>query len=273
MTAALSDRPLAHIVRSGHGPEPALLLHCMLGRSKAMKKLMEQLADDLSMVAVDLPGHGGSPDWDPSRDYGDMTLEMAFEALDHPAHLIGHSFGAYIALRMAVEQPELVRSLTLIEPVFFVAAGEEATDVLDAHKDEAAQYLNAIAAGDLEAAARGFTAHWGSGDAWESLRPAAAEYMMARMPLVAATEGAILEDNAGLLPRLNGVAASCLLIEGANSPRVIAAVQAELARRIPQARREVVQGAAHMSPMSHPEEVAALIADFIKDQPRSAASI
>jgi lipase len=39
-----------------------------------------------------------------------------------PVHLIGHSFGATVALRLAIEAPERVASLTLIEPVLFAAA-------------------------------------------------------------------------------------------------------------------------------------------------------
>ena len=37
--------------------------------------------------------------------------------------LFGHSFGGTVALRIALERPDLVRSLTLVEPVIFAAAG------------------------------------------------------------------------------------------------------------------------------------------------------
>ena len=36
-----------------------------------------------------------------------------------PMDVVGHSFGGSIALRLALEMPELVKSLTLIEPVCF----------------------------------------------------------------------------------------------------------------------------------------------------------
>jgi pimeloyl-ACP methyl ester carboxylesterase len=47
-----------------------------------------------------------------------------------------------------------------------------------------------------------------------------------------------------------------LLVEGAESPPIIDAVQEELARRLPQARRLIVPGAGHMVPITHPDIVA-----------------
>lgn len=260
---------MTHVMRSGRGPEEALVLHCMLGRARSMDMLMARLADQLSMIAMDLPGHGQSEDWDPSRDYGEMCRDMAVGLLERPAHLIGHSYGAYTALRIAVDRPDLVRSLTLIEPVLFAAADQTAPDVLKAHKRTAGRYLGALAAGDLVTAARGFMAQWGGGAAWESLKPEAAEYLTARMPLVAESEGSILDDNGEVLPRLCSVTHPCLLIEGAQSPPVIAAIQSELACQMPQARREVVDGAKHMLPLTHANEIASLVAGFIANQPRS----
>jgi lipase len=47
-----------------------------------------------------------------------------------------------------------------------------------------------------------------------------------------------------------------LLVEGADSPPVIDAVQAALAARLPQAARMIVPGAGHMVPITHPDLVA-----------------
>ena len=52
------------------------------------------------------------------------------ETLGGPAHLVGHSYGAYVALLVARSVPSQVRSLALYEPVAF--------GVLDAVEDAAA---------------------------------------------------------------------------------------------------------------------------------------
>jgi pimeloyl-ACP methyl ester carboxylesterase len=92
--------------REGGSGEPALLLHCGLAHSGAWGPLMARLGDRLAMRALDLPGHGGT-DWDPSRDIQDQAVEDARAMLADtgPAHLVGHSFGGTVALRVGVEAP------------------------------------------------------------------------------------------------------------------------------------------------------------------------
>ena len=78
------------------------------------------------MRAFDLPGHGRSPDWDGVVEYQHLSTQIAASFVIEPVDLIGHSFGATVALRLAVEQPQKLRSLTLIEPVFFAVAARDA---------------------------------------------------------------------------------------------------------------------------------------------------
>jgi lipase len=54
------------------------------------------------------------------------------QAQGQPVDVIGHSFGGTVALRLAVERPDLVRSLVLIEPVFVAALLADRPDLKDA---------------------------------------------------------------------------------------------------------------------------------------------
>ena len=95
--------------------EPAVLLHCSLAHSGAWGGVMAALSDRLAMVAIDLPGYGAT-EFDRALDIQDQACETTIavlERLDAPAHLIGHSFGATVALRCAIERPELVASLSM----------------------------------------------------------------------------------------------------------------------------------------------------------------
>ena len=84
---------------------------------------------------------------------------------------------------------------------------------------------------------------------------------MERIHLIWAGVPALEDDAAGLLGpgRLEAVEVPVLLIEGGRTPAVIAATQAALAARLPDAGRVVIEGAGHMAPITHPEEVAAAI--------------
>lgn len=260
---------MTHFIRSGHGPEDGLLLHCMLADARALDGLTAKLAGDLTALSMDLPGHGQSEDWDKSRDYGEMTRDMAAGLLERPAHVIGHSYGGYAALRLAVDHPELVRSLTLIEPVFFAAAKHAEPAVFKSYEKIARGFMGAITVGDLVSAARTFTSLWGNGRPWESLKPAEMDYITQRMPLIAATDSGIWRDKAKIWERLDQVRMPCLLVQGGDAPPVMAAICSALGTQISDARHEVIAGAGHMVPITHAPDVAALIGAFIEDQPRS----
>jgi pimeloyl-ACP methyl ester carboxylesterase len=210
---------------------------------------------------VDLPGHGEAPDWDGTTDYGDAAFARAEAALGQGADvLVGHSFGAVTALRLALAHAGAVGRLVLIEPVLFAAA--RGTPAWDANAADFAPYLAAMAAGDRAAAARAFLALWGDGTAWEALPPPVRAGFEARIHLIAAGGPTLEDDRAGLLApgRLEGLAIPVTLVEGGDSPPVIAAIHAALAARLPFARREVVPGARHMLPVTHAAEVAAALA-------------
>ena len=106
--------------RFGIGSRPTILLHCSLAHSGAWVGLAEEMSPDLRMTAFDLPGHGRSADWDGVADYQYLSTQIAASFITEPVDLIGHSFGATVALRLAAEQPQKLRSLTLIEPFFLL---------------------------------------------------------------------------------------------------------------------------------------------------------
>ena len=60
---------------------------------------------------------GMSGEWRDQGDFHTIGTDIAKTFMDRPMDLVGHSYGGTIALRLALEVPELVRSLVLIEPV------------------------------------------------------------------------------------------------------------------------------------------------------------
>ncbi|MEM9585494.1 MAG: alpha/beta fold hydrolase [Pseudomonadota bacterium] len=260
---------MTHFIRSGHGPEDGLLLHCMLADARALDGMCAKLAGHLTSLSMDLPGHGQSEDWDRARDFGDMTCYMALGLLDRPAHVIGHSYGGYAALRLAVDHPEMVRSLTLIEPVFFAAAKHGDPVAFKAYEKAARPMVGAISVGDLTSAARSFTGQWGTGRPWESLKPAEMDYITQRMPLVAATDAGLRRDTGKVYDRLTELQIPTLIIRGAQSPEIMKVICETLAGQIPAAEYRTVEDAGHMVAVTRPADVADLIATFIDAQPRS----
>ncbi|SLN51790.1 Dihydrolipoyllysine-residue acetyltransferase component of acetoin cleaving system [Roseivivax jejudonensis] len=244
----------------GSGAAPALLLHCALAQSRAWAGLADALGDFWTATAPDMPGHGRSAPWDGKRDLHDLVTDIAASFLDRPAHLVGHSFGATVALRLAQTRPEAVRSLTLIEPVLFAAARDVAPDRFAANRAAYGPLDAAASRGDWQEAARLFTARWGEGD-WDDLPEAARERLAGQMPLTLSVGDVLNDDAKGLLaPGVpEAIAVPVRLIRGAESDPIMAAVHEGLAARLPGARASVIPGAGHMVPITHAEAVAEVL--------------
>lgn len=108
------------VARSGEGV-PVLLLHGFTGSSADWEPFRPALERLTAPIAVDLLGHGASDaPSDPARhaleaQAADLAaLLRSLEAA--PTHVLGYSFGARVALRLAVDHPDAVRSLVLESP-------------------------------------------------------------------------------------------------------------------------------------------------------------
>ena len=252
----------------GQGSRRALLLHCTFGHSGAWKELMSRLAPDLDMLAMDLPAHGRSGPRDFSRSWQSQSVAMAKDLAEQgaaPVDLIGHSFGATVALRLATENPSLVRSLTLIEPVFFSAARDAGDPSYEAHMKDHGTFYDLLVAGDYEGAARGFSEMWGGPISWADQDDAQRQYMIERIELIRDSGNTALGVGEDYVPleRLGRLDIPVLLIEGANTQPIISAVQRVLQETFSNATRVVVPGAAHMVPITHARAVEDALRPFM----------
>lgn len=251
----------------GGGSRKTFLLHCTMAHSGAWKGVITRLSDICDMVAMDLPAHGRSGAWDRSTTWQTQSTGMAVELLEKigaPADLIGHSFGATVALRIAVERPDLVRSLTLIDPVFFSAAKDagrqEFTDHMNLHHD----FHDLLEAKDYRGAAKKFSEMWEGGIPWDDLPEGVRTYQEERIMMIPAGGESLLGEGPDYIPlsRLAAITVPVLLIEGEKTDPVISAVQETLDRVLPDSQRVVIKGAGHMVPISHSGKTAEAIRGF-----------
>jgi lipase len=247
-----------HTRTYGQGPRKALAIHCTLAHSGTLAGLAGELSDLLTTVAYDLPSHGGSADWDGTGNLHDVATDMGLALLTEPTDLIGHSFGATVALRLAIAHPELVRSVTMIEPVYFAAALKDEPKLVGDALGTNQEFNDAWAAGDTYGAARAFNRAWGDGTKWDDFSDRARTYMAERIHFVAGSSAFLHEDSAGLLKddKFAGATMPALLIEGGASSEIAGVLNASIARRLPNAIRVRIEGAGHMAPITHPKDTA-----------------
>lgn len=243
----------------GDPDRPALALHCMMGTANAWEPVAERLGGMIDLRGFDMPSHGRSSAWDPAAgiDFHTTVTRIAAGMIDRPIDLIGHSLGATVALRIAVGAPDAIRSLTLIEPVMFAAAPRHSM------QDLAGSDLPALLeAGRDEEATAAFLAMWGGPGGIAALPPRVRQAAIAQIPLIAETNAALSQDVSNILRSggLEGIDAPVMLIAGEASPPVIHDIANALADRLQDVGVAEVPGAAHMLPITHPDQVAGLIA-------------
>lgn len=248
----------------GTGARNALMLHCSLGQASAWTPIAKGLSDQCTMTLVDLPGHGQSDPWDGEGDYHSLCTEVAATFLKEPTNIIGHSFGATLALRLARDFPQFTRSLTLIEPVLFALAFEGDQSLRQVYDQDHKAFFEAFQKGDMPLATERFIELWG-GNGWSRMPQHHRTYMIDRIGLVAATNGTLIDDNAGLTAEgvIEAITAPTLVIEAEQTVDIMRHITAQLGARLPNVTHKVIETAGHMVPLSHPETVTGEISRFL----------
>jgi pimeloyl-ACP methyl ester carboxylesterase len=230
---------------------------------------MELLAPRFRVLAPDSYGSGKSPDW-PSdrvislRDEAALIEPMLAKA-GAPLALVGHSYGAAIALVAALADPGRVRALALYEPTLFslLAAETPPTNEGDGILDAVARSSAALDAGDRDAAARHFIDYWMGEGAWqhtpESRKPAIAASVVnvRRWAHALTTEPAPLAEFRKLdIP--------VLYMVGKRSTASAHGVARLLTKALPRVEVMEFEKLGHMGPVTHPDAVSKAIEQFLE---------
>ena len=96
---------------------PLVVLHGLFGTLDNWQTVGKRLAEGRQVVLVDLPNHGRSPHVE-TVDYADQAAALASflaEQWMHEVDVLGHSMGAKVAMRFALDEPARVRSLIAVD--------------------------------------------------------------------------------------------------------------------------------------------------------------
>jgi pimeloyl-ACP methyl ester carboxylesterase len=103
------------------GGDPLVLLHGGVVDSGFYERNSEALAERFRVYSPDRRGHGRTPDVDGPMTFEagvDDTVALLEQLVGGPAHLVGHSNGAFIALLTALRRPDLIRKLVMVSGGF-----------------------------------------------------------------------------------------------------------------------------------------------------------
>ena len=219
------------------------------------------------IVALHSSGASGRQ-WDgwrkrlPARAICHTPDLIGYDAAGRPAggvHLIGHSYGASVALQIALRWPGHVRSLTLYEPVRF-ALLRDADAALWRGIVALGRDIDALTLqGRLDEAAERFVDYWSRSGAWQALTLQQRQAVAARMPKVCAEFEALFEDE---LPpaAYRQLRMPLRLLCGTRSPRPALRVTERLAQHCPGATLVRLDGLGHLGPI---EDAGRVLAQFV----------
>jgi pimeloyl-ACP methyl ester carboxylesterase len=117
-TAKLRTGPQIHYAETGEtGGEPVVFLHGWPDSSLSFSRVTPLLPPDVHTFAIDQRGFGDSDRSETSYGIPDFAADVVsfLDAVSiGRATLVGHSFGSFVARRVAISHPERVKRLVLI---------------------------------------------------------------------------------------------------------------------------------------------------------------
>jgi pimeloyl-ACP methyl ester carboxylesterase len=261
--------PTPHTREAGSGPG-VVCIHSNASSSTQWRGLVDLLSPNHLVLAPDSYGSGKSPDWHSDREIALRDevdfLEPVFAKAGTPFSLVGHSYGAAVALMTALAYPGRVRALALYEPTMFavVDAQRPPPNGVDGIRNAGLAAANALDAGDRDAAAEHFIDFWMGRGSWAATPPQ-------RKPAIADSVANVRRWSHALFGEPTPVQAFATLdmpilyMLGATSPESTHAVARVLLPVLPRVQVVEFPDLGHMAPVTHPEAINAAIARFLSE--------
>lgn len=247
-------------VRAGRGDTTLLLLHGFGESLTTWRALFDRLASHRKVIAIDLPGFGGSGKPEESYSLDSMTDHLS-RFIDRwtsgPLVVAGHSMGGEIAASLALARPDRVNLLILVAPAGYRVGFGFIVDSMNATKAmRVGRYLGY----------RSFITPIHD-PSWLAEPDSAASYDQTGDTAYAKSAARTLEDFdfKALHDRFQDIRQPTLLIWGGNDPVIPFAVGDTLSRLIPCAHFLPLPGAFHRPHAEVPDTVLVTIEHFLSE--------
>jgi pimeloyl-ACP methyl ester carboxylesterase len=261
-------QPTPYFREAGTGPG-VVCTHANASSSAQWRGLLDLLAPNFHVLAPDSYDAGKSPPWPSDRviSLGDEValIEPVLKRAGSPLALVGHSYGAAVALIAALADPGRVRAMALFEPTLFALldAQTPAPNEADGIRETAAQASLALDAGNPEAAAEHFIDYWMGPGAWQ-------QTLETRKPTIATSVTKVRRWAHALFTEPTPLAAfraldiPVLYMVGKRSTASAHGVARLLTSALPRVELVEFENLGHMGPVTHPEQVNEVIRQFLE---------
>jgi pimeloyl-ACP methyl ester carboxylesterase len=250
---------------------PVVFVHGAFSDLRFWEPQRQAVAMQYRFMAYNQRYHGTAPWPDEGQHYSMATHAIDLAAILRqlnagPVHLVGPSYGGQIVLRVAVDHPNMVRSLTVMEPGLrtLLTDNPEAKPVLDEVSKAREPILAAVTAGDVVQATKLFfdwVNNHGAGafdQQPEALRQMCLDNARTLPLLLAAPPPPALS-----CATLGEVKAPTLVIGGAQSLPYFSLSNEAIVRCIPGSRLVLIPQATHPMSYQNPAAFNAVLLQFL----------
>ena len=257
-------------VEQGTGA-PIVFVHGAVADHRFWEPQREAFAKGHRFVAYTYRYHGTAPWPDDGKQYSaDLhaaDLAAFISGLKAgPVHLVGLSYGGFIAAMVALKQPQLLRSLTLAEPALFTLLNgvADAKPALDEWSTAITPMFAALKEGDAAGAAKILSGavNGQPADTFdrqpEALRQILLDNARTLRPLFAAAPTVVTCES------LATVKVPTLVVRGETTPGIFVKTNEAVGRCISGSRLVVVPKAAHAMSYQNPQGFNEVVLDFIR---------
>jgi len=252
---------------SGEGPA-VLFVPGSYSTPAAWTGMQKRLPQNYRFIATSICGYGGT---DETRSLGDFGMEHQVRVVEAvarhagaPVHLVGHSFGATIALATALAGAVEVLSIATFEanPLALIRERGHA-DLFAATQHMSAAFEQAHNDGERDAAGR-IIDFWGGAGSFAAMPEPVRDYCRATAFANVLDWRTAFGFEAGLAD-FGQLTMPALIVRGSLANAAMVEITEGLAASLPDVRASVVEGASHFLNTSHAEDCARLLADFLAD--------
>lgn len=232
------------------------------------------LSENHKTISTSLCGYGKTSERRRS-DGADIEAEMdvleaVLNRVGTPAHVVAHSFGAYVALALVLYRSPKVLSLTLLEPTMFNLLGFDGDADLKRQVDSmTSRYIADWKNGDRQAVRHVIDFYGGAGT-FDAYPPVVQD------KVIACTDTNILDWQCPYDPSfspkdLARVDVPTVVVCGSTSHLAMQRCNQVLVKHLPKARMQYLDGANHFMIVTHPSVVGQVIHDHVRSVVMGAA--
>ena len=269
MDGAIKPRFAMNHVVDGHGP-PVILVHGLSASLADWSRLMPILVcAGYRTIAVDQLGHGDTEKPDDPDHYSTDVLYGAVEewidglGLNGSVYLVGHSLGGYVSLTYALNHPDRVRAMVLINPLYSLNQLSGMLDLLSP--------LTSVVVGLLKATPQWLVNSFLSyNDSFLTKLDAETRWAYSRDIKRASPHVLRIPSTApDLTPRLPSITPATMVVWGVEDRIEKADSFPELVYGLPNAIGKAIKDVGHHPHQAKPELVGRMVLDFFKEHPVS----